>query len=208
MIFTTTYEKDNPELLAQLREANKYLPWINEAATKFGLQPCVIAGLGSRESHWGLALNPEGPEGTGDFAKRKPKPPERQGTLPDDGRGFGRGLLQIDFDWHVFARTGKWRDPRENILYGCRVLADCLKRILEKISEEPLRGRFDYDFPLFLGKREHQIIRANLAAYNTGSARPLRDIKEGIDVDTSTSGHNYSTDVLSRAGWFQLQGWA
>jgi hypothetical protein len=28
----------------------------------------VIAGIGSRESHWGLLLNPPGPSGTGDLA--------------------------------------------------------------------------------------------------------------------------------------------
>lgn len=190
MIFMTTYEKNNPSLLAQLWEANKYEPWINEAAEKYRLKPCVIAGLGSRESHWGLALDPEG---TGDFAKRRPKLPDRPGTLPDDGLGFGRGLLQVDFDWHEFARIGKWKDPRENILYGCKILAGCL---------EFISPRLDHDLP------EREILRTVLAAYNTGSARTLRAIKEGIDVDANTSGRNYSTDVLNLAGWFQLYGWS
>lgn len=195
MIFTTTYKKNNPSLLAQLKEANKYLPWINEAAKKYDLQPSVIAGLGSRESHWGLALQPEGPEGTGDFATRKPKPPIRHGGLPSDGLGYGRGQLQIDYDWHEFARTGKWRDPRENILYGCGVMANCLKFMSLRLNSDlDLSGR--------------EILRAVLAAYNAGSTRTIKAIKEGIDVDTNTSGHNYSTDVLDRAGWFQLKGWA
>lgn len=190
MIFTTTYEKDNPSLLAQLKEANKYLPWINEAAQKFNLQPSIIAGLGSRESHWGLALKPEGPEGTGDFIERRPKK-FRPGTLPSDGLGFGRGLLQIDFDWHEFARIGKWADPRENILYGCKLINEPI------FKKSRLGGNFS----------EKDSLRACLAAYNAGAWRVLRDIKQEIDVDTHTSGRNYSADVINRAGWFQLQGW-
>jgi hypothetical protein len=40
---------------------------IMDAAEKYNLQPSIIAGLGSRESLWGLALKPKGPAGTGDF---------------------------------------------------------------------------------------------------------------------------------------------
>jgi len=193
MNFSTTYEKDNPSLLAQLKEANKYQPWIDEAAEKYHLQPCVIAGIGSRESHWGLALKPEGPEGTGDFGARPIRPPTRTSSLPPDGLGYGRGLMQIDFDWHEFAQYGEWRNPRENILYGCSVMTDCFEFIKSRLDQS-LPGR--------------ETLRAVLAAYNTGSARTLKAIKEGVDVDTNTSGHNYSVDVLNRAGWWQLHGWA
>lgn len=201
MIFNTTYEKNNHSFLAQLKEANKYLPWINEAAKKYSFQPSVIAGVASRESHWGLALNPEGPEGTGDFAERNPKLPARHGKLPPDGRGFGRGLMQVDFDWHEFARTGKWMDPRENILYGCKILADCL-RFMSSSGNPRVDAGLGHDFP------ERETLRAVLAAYNAGSSRTIQAIREGVDVDINTSGHNYSADVLNRAGWFQLQGWS
>ena len=174
MIFTTTYEKNNPSLLAQLREANKYRPWIQEAAQRYGLQPCIIAGLGSRESHWGLALKPVGPEGTGDG-------------------GSGHGLMQIDKRWHTeFIESGKWKDPGENILYGCSLLAQnraLAQRRMPKV----------YNDRVFL-----KII---LASYNTGFNRALEGLREG-DIDLFTTGENYSTDVLSRAGWFQVQGWA
>ena len=191
MIFTTTYEKEDTSLMAQLREANKYLPWINEAAEKYSIQPSIIAGLGSRESQWGLDLNPEGPSGTGDFTERRPKPPERPDKLPSDGLGFGRGLLQIDFDWHEFARSGKWMDPRENILYGCSILRQTRANFL---------GFGDI-------LREYGLLRAMLASFNAGTGNALRGMALCLDVDTNTRGHNYSADVLNRAGWFQLQGW-
>lgn len=194
MIFPTTYKKDDPSLLAQLKEANKYLPWINEASSKYHIQSCIIAGLGSRESHWGLALKPEGPEGTGDFTPRHCAgrvTAFRSDTLPSDGLGFGRGLMQIDYDWHEFARTGKWQDPRENILYGCSVLADSLK-----ICERRLKSADDKD-----------LLRITISGYNAGTSRVISCILGGGDVDELTSGKNFSADVLNRAGWFQSQGW-
>lgn len=182
MIFDTTYKKDDPSLLAQLKEANKHLPWINEASRKYHIQPCIIAGLGSRESHWGLALKPQGPKGTGD-------------------NGHGKGLLQIDDRWHEFARTGKWVDPRENILYGCSVLADSLKVCKRRLKSAT--GSFVFsECP-----DDRALLRAGIAGYNAGASRVISCIVGKGDIDELTSGKNFSADVLSRAGWFQVQGW-
>lgn len=189
-VFPTTFAQDDASLLKQFTEATKYKAFIEEAAAKHGFSPSLIAGIGSRESHWGLALKPVGPAGTGDFAKRKYPTSLRDGPLPPDGGGFGRGLMQIDFDAHEFARTGKWQDPKENIFYGCKVLGDSNDFIQRKAN---LQGR--------------ELLRAALAGYNAGPGNALRAIRDGRDIDFYTTGRDYSQDVINRAGWFQLKGW-
>jgi hypothetical protein len=184
-VMETTLLKDDDFLLKQLREIEKagYQSIIETIAHEFDFQPCVIAGIGSRESHWGLFLKPPGAEGTGDWGKRK-------GKLPPDGGGFGRGLMQIDYDAHEFAQTGNWKDAKENIRYGTKVLADSRNFIQRKTSYTGIA-----------------LLRAALAGYNAGPGNALRAIRDGRDIDFYTAGRDYSKDVLNRAGWFQLQGW-
>jgi peptidoglycan hydrolase-like protein with peptidoglycan-binding domain len=87
----TTYPLDHPILLEDLEAAARYGATIVAAAGSFGLPPAVIVALGSRESRWGLALSPKGPTGTNDFTPRPFTGPHRDGPLPPDGLGFGRG---------------------------------------------------------------------------------------------------------------------
>jgi len=185
----TTFPKNTPFLLAELAEATKFKDIVDEAAEQFGFQPAIIGGIGSRESRWGLGLTPPGVAGTGDFAKRSPKPPTRPGPLPPEG-GFGRGLLQIDFDAFEFARTDQWKDPKANILFGCQVLADSRNFIQKKTN---LAGS--------------ALLQAAIAGYNCGPGNVLTALRKNLDVDFFTANRNYSKDVLNRAGWFQLQGW-
>jgi peptidoglycan hydrolase-like protein with peptidoglycan-binding domain len=189
-IFATTYAPNNPSLLQQLEETPKYRGFIDKAAVKFGFQPSLIAGIGSRESHWGLFLTPSGQTGTGDRVGRRFPTQFRSGPLPSDGGGFGRGLMQIDFDAHEFARTGNWRDPEANILYGASVLADCRSFIQRKTD-----------------LADSDQLRAALAAYNCGPGNALNAIRDGRDIDFFTAGRDYSKDVVNRAGWFQLHEW-
>ncbi len=93
--------------------------------------------------------------------------------------------MQIDFDSHPFARSGPWRDAAANIHYGASVLAGAV---------EFLRDR-----PGLTGNR---LLRAAVAAYNSGAGNVLRALAAGLDVDYYTAGRNYSSDVLDRAGWF------
>ena len=188
--FVTTYSKTDAALARQLEEIKKYQAVIAKAASKYDVSPALIAGIGSRESHWGLALNPLGPDGTGDRVARAAPTRFRTGALPPDNCGFGRGLMQIDFDAHDFARTGNWRDPESNICYGVGVLCDARTLFRRKTS---LTG-----IPL---------LRAAVAAYNCGAGNVLNAIRNGYDVDFFTAGRDYSRDTLSRAGWFQLHGW-
>ena len=189
-LFATTYARTNPSLLQQLAEAGKYKDVIAVAAAQYGFPEALLAGIGSRESHWGLALTPPGPAGTGDFTGRRFPTKFRTEARPPDG-GFGRGLMQIDFDAHEFARTGNWKDPRENILYGAKVLAD--NRDFFKRRDKNLK--------------DNVLLQAAIASYNAGAGNVLKAIRDGRDIDFYTAGRDYSKDVLNRSGWFQIQGW-
>jgi peptidoglycan hydrolase-like protein with peptidoglycan-binding domain len=184
------YALDHPDLLEELEAAARHGGVIEEAAASTGLAPAVIVALGSRESRFGLALAPRGPAGTGDFAPRPYPVADRRGPLPADGGGFRRGLLQIDYDAHAFARDGDWRGPGANIAFGCRLLAE---------AKSYLRRR------TMLSSRA--LLRAALAAYNCGAANVLRALRQGADIDFYTARRDYSADVMNRAGFFQAHGW-
>jgi Putative peptidoglycan binding domain/Transglycosylase SLT domain len=188
--FATTYPLDHPILLEDLEAAARYGATIIAAAGDFGLPPALIVALGSRESRWGLALSPKGPTGTGDLTPRPFLGPHRTGPLPADGRGFGRGLMQIDHDAHEFARSGPWHEPDANVRYACSVLAG---------FRPMLRGR-----TVLHGAA---LTRATLAAYNCGLDNVLRAVRYGLDLDFYTVGRAYSREVLSRAGFFKAHGW-
>jgi soluble lytic murein transglycosylase-like protein len=177
------------ELTRDMAEAKKYLGFIKEAVTKYGnLTPSLVCALGSRESNWGLSpeMRPNGPTGTGDWAPRDPK---RFGyAMPPDGLGWGRGLLQIDYQ-QTFAQTGKWNDPEANILYGATELS----------------GNIAY-FSKSAAAKGVDLVRAGVAAYNCGRGGVTNALKQNKDVDFYTAGKNYSQDVLNRKAWFQQQG--
>lgn len=189
-VYPTTIARSDSGYLRQLDAAAKFLKFVKKGAQQYGIDVPLLGGLGSRESNWGLALKPAGVKGTGDFGKRSFPARFRTGALPPDGGGFGRGLMQIDFDAHEFARTGNWQEPQANILYGCKVLADCRSFFQRK---ENLEGK--------------PLLRASLAAYNCGPGNVLKAIRNGLDVDYYTAHRDYSKDVLNRAGFFQLNGW-
>ena len=191
-VWPTTFPGHHAALLAQFMEADtKYRAFIDDSAKQFGFQPAVIGGIGSRESQWGLGLRPTGagPAGTGDFARRRFPTRFRTGPLPPEG-GFGRGLMQIDFDTFEFARTGNWKDPAANIRFGCQVLAESRDFIQRRAH---LEGR--------------ALLQAAIAGYNAGPGNALRALRDGHDIDFFTAGRDYSKDVLNRAGFFQLKGW-
>lgn len=184
------YPENDPTLLQQLPVAAEYKTAIETGAAEAGVPVAVICGIGSRESHWGDALTPPGPAGTGDFIPRETRRPWRQENLPPDGGGFGRGLLQIDFDAHPFARTGDWQDPEANIAYGCTVLRQNLDLLRRKTA---LEGP--------------ALLRGAIAAYNCGAGNVLKALARNHDVDHYTHGRDYAADVLARADWFARHGW-
>lgn len=183
----TTYSASNVAMQLDAKAAQKYTDHIHAAATIAQVPVSIICGIGSRESHWGRALRPSGPGGTGDRIRRNNMRKWRTGPLPDDGGGFGRGLMQIDYDAHEFARTGPWHDPAKNIQYGGQVLADNIRYFQKRGSRD--------------------LMRCAIAAYNCGAGNVRRAIDRGRDIDYYTAHRDYSANVLDRAAWFEMVGW-
>lgn len=97
-------------LLPHVKRAEAYRAAIEAEARKNELPAAVIAGVGSRESGWGIYLTPRGPAGTGDS-------------------GHGHGLMQIDDRYHEFARSGEWQNATANIAYGAELLRQYIDRM-------------------------------------------------------------------------------
>ena len=188
--FATGYPLDHPILLEDLRAAARYGASIVAAAGASGLPPAIIVALGSRESRWGQALSPQGPAGTSDRLPRPWLRPHRPQPLPGDGLGFRRGLMQIDYDAHEFARSGEWRSPDANIHYACRLLNETRARLRRR---SVLHGR--------------ALLRGALAAWNSGIGNVMRAVQHGVDLDFYTVGRRYANEVLDRAGFFEAHGW-
>lgn len=190
-LYETVLGNHDSDMHKQNEIAKNYSDYIRYAAQEAGVHQSIICGIGSRESRWGLALTPPFPYGTGDFAHRSSRKEFRQGSLPPDGKGFGRGIMQIDYDAHDFARKGEWRDPGKNIAYSGKVLGDNIKLLAKRMP----------------GLKSMDLLRASIAAYNCGAGNVMKAINAGRSVDFYTAHRDYSRDALSRAGWFQRNGW-
>lgn len=187
---TTTYPLDHPVFLDELHAAARYGASIVAAAADFGLPPAIIVALGSRESRWGLALAPNGPDGTSDLVPRPFLRPHRAEPLPADGRGFRRGLMQIDYDADEFARSGDWPSPDANIRFACGLLCEAKTQLRRRTV---LHGQ--------------ALLRGALAAFNCGAGNVMRAVQHGLDLDFYTAGRDYARDILDRAGFFEAHGW-
>lgn len=99
----------------------RWVPNIISAANSYGVSPFILAGIMLRESNGGAALTPANdPAGTGDFIPRWSgayfKYASPTTGLPPDGRGWGRGLMQLDYGVHnAWAISSAWYDPQVNI---------------------------------------------------------------------------------------------
>jgi hypothetical protein len=203
--------------------ARQYVDDIVAISAQKGVDPLITYALGNRESQWGAALTPPGPGGTGDFAARnwtidtegKLGEKGKLYPMPPDGRGWGRGLLQLDWwyyrDWML---ANDWTNPRIMIAKG---LDELKQHVAFFTSKKPLAGVSDgkvVTIPSSVASRYgvtsgtyadprpltgNALWEAALAAYNGGDKNVLRSVAVGKDPDTTTSGGNYSTAVLTRA---------
>lgn len=153
--------------------AEEYRQYIVVAGDAWDIDISIICGVISRESRFGFALTPPFPSGVGDG-------------------GHGRGLMQIDDQWHKdFIASEKWKLPQANIYYGTKLLADNREMLKKKY---PDIGTYD-------------LTRGFIAAFNCGFGNVIKAIKRGKDIDSYTTGEDYSMDVLDRAEDFQKKGW-
>lgn len=163
---------------------------ILDAAAAHDVPPAIMAAIGSVESRWGTSalMQPNGPTGTGDRTPRNPKPPLRPGSMPTDGLGFGRGLMQIDWDSHPFARTGDWRNAEANISFACGLLA-------------ANRDRFRTQLQM---SADHALLAA-IAAYNAGFGGASKRIKS-LGLKAALAPPSYGAKVLARVEFFRSNG--
>lgn len=174
------------------KENSLYKPHLTEAVTPTyywtGYKP--FADQAAAKYSW---LNPSviggiGSRESGWGLLLSPKGPSGTG----DG-GHGRGLMQIDDRFHQsFISSGRWRNPQDNITYAI---------------DEVLSRNYDY-LDRNTNLAGENLLRGAIAAYNAGLGNVLDALSQGLDVDYYTTGQDYSWDVLNRAGWFQLHGWA
>lgn len=152
---------------------DKYWKYIQQSCEKYGLDIKLVLAIGARESDWGLGLKPVGEKGTGDWHFRPYSTKTRIAGMPGDGLGYGRGLMQIDYDWHAFARSGKWYRAEDNIGYAVWYLA-MNRRVLSK----------------FVG--EMYIEDALIASYNLGLTGILKLFHSNkLHYDNYTSNGDY-----------------
>lgn len=160
-------------------------------ATSARMLALLIAAVGEQESRWGLALR----DGCGDWTLRTghwlveehtirvsapPRGshwlyPRRDGAIvpgpycmPDDGLGWGRGLMQLDFK---NALGIDWRDPATNVKRGAQIL--------------------DAGLRTFPGNME-----AGVASYNAGPSTVRHALSLGHHPDSVTTGGDYASRVL------------
>lgn len=204
--------------------ARPYADFLLEAAKRDGHSPFILAAIMQHESLSGEALRPKGPTGTGDFTAR-PRRSIGKGqkavgehtfsdgkkgylVVPADGGGWGRGLMQVDFEsnyeWLVANDMG--RDPRKNILKGSEIFLGKIKALTQRTaSGKYLCGGVRYDDPRpLVGDK---LIKSAIAAYNTGEGNVICSLAKGRDVDTTTATGSYSADrwkeALAKARLFE-----
>lgn len=178
--------------IAIASEARPYAAMILRVAKAEGVDPFLLVAIGQRESNWGRTLKPDG---TGDCTSRTWKtaaPVRVVGTnlagkqlyMPADGMCWGRGIMQLDYAWHEFARSGNWRDPESNVRYA----AQHLKSIRAQLVKA--------------GVKPELLTQATIAAYNRGVANVIKDMESGLSPEAKTTGGDYASWVLTRAGGY------
>jgi hypothetical protein len=102
--------------------------------------------------------------------------------IPADFLGWGRGLMQIDYD---ASQSVAWGDPLSNIRAGAKILGQKRDRVRQLCA----------NVGILLSDTDLE--QAAVAAYNGGEKGVFNMIRSGQPPDAATKGKNYSSDVLS-----------
>lgn len=185
--------------------AQPYAEIILQVSRESAVDPFLIFALGDRESAWGTGsgYKPKGPAGTGDWTARS-------GKMPPDGLGWGRGLMQIDYE---ASKSVAWNDALSNVRAGVRILKQKLAFFQTTVpvtnltdgvyvvlnSAQAERRGVDpgtYEDPRPLDG--DALLTAAIAAYNTGEGNVLRNLAVGLAAEHTTTGGDYASDVQDR----------
>ena len=217
-------------------QVRKWAPQILQAAKKFSVDPWALAAIMYRESMGGEAPGyypRNDPGGTGDSIPRKPgnlyyKYADPKTGLPPDGKGWGRGLMQVDYgvhnDW--FAKGAQWWDPQVNIDKGAEILAWNLKffasppgqpiaveqwrittgkpeyKIQPWSVKYPRSGAWPTTVPDVRPLSGQQLYEAAIAAYNVSFKGVQQALGLGLPAEAGTSGQDYVSWFMTRiASW-------
>lgn len=223
--------------LALPANVRKWAPQILSAAQRFDVDPWALAAIMYNESRGGEAsgYTPRNdPGGTGDFIPRKTgmyaKFADPATGLPPDGKGWGRGLMQVDYgahnDW--FKSGAKWWDAQVNIDKSAEILKWNLKlfsskpgapvkveqwrlttgkpeySILPWQSKYPRTGAWPSTVPDVRPLSGQQLYEAAIAAYNVSYPAVLQALGLGLPAEAGTTRQEYVSKFMALiAGWQQ-----
>lgn len=218
--------------LAQILPAafQPYLRIILDTSARYGLDPWLIIGamwietwagtLPAVDKYGNPLYDQPGPAGTGDFISRSSKPGYAAymgaNGLPKDGRGWGRGLMQIDYGEHnAWVISNAWWDPAVNIDKGAQLMAASQRIFTSYVklntytdgntvvasktyaAKLGLPANASYPDPRPLAGDD--LNRAILSAHNAGAYQVLLSIAAGLGPDAGTTGKRYSAWVYANA---------
>lgn len=159
-------------------DAQPYADIILRVAAEQGISPAIISAIGDQESHWGRALTPQGPTGTGDG-------------------GHGCGLMQIDDrTWGDWLAANDWTDPYTHITKAVQIYKAGLDyftatpstpTVSLSASQAATRGVAAGTYPDVRPLADGPLQDAAIAAYNTGNLNVLRSLAVGLPAETTTT---------------------
>lgn len=143
---------------------------IIQVAQETGVSPALIYAIGNRESGWGKFLDSNM---TGD-------------------NGHGHGYMQIDDrTWGSWLDSNDWKDPYNNISFA---ISNVFLPQRDQIANDLGWPDPTTDPP----STQDDLDRAAVVAYNHGVSGLVKNVNNGSDWDTGTTGGNYSSDVLDK----------
>jgi hypothetical protein len=214
----------------QCLKLTKFRNYIIEAAATFSkpespISPQLIAGILSRESNVGAALQLQKP---GDTDKCSGRGDPRIDPVSNNQIYFGFGLGQLDANSAEGKRIGpdgqfiindkqaqikgqwyNWFDCKGGImvlaskLAGKMDLVTSRKKIIENLKAEGVDDSRNADKSFKDYRMTRGIVLASVNAYNAGNGPIINWVckvnKDGKTDDSCTTNGNYSTDVYKRA---------
>lgn len=155
------------------------------------------------------SLDRPGPAGTGDHGPRDPAVWGR--AMPPDGRGWGRGLFQIDFGSHDrWLLSHDWTDPYTCATKAAELLAENLNYFLRTPQRYGIKvrgvlvGGPDGAVPDVRPLAPPKAYTPSISAYNARRTDVLLALGRNLDCDTPThpykqskGARGYARSVLS-----------